>query len=161
MPADSSGDQVPYLLNSRTPPDTAETSVIQRKSPAVATLLSLALPGAGQAYNESYWKVPVVLGLGVYLGSQWLDAHRRYRDFRNKYSESLNTSPSGNPTYLNAREFYREERDTFTWYLAILYFANVLDAYVDASLYEFSVGDDLAVRLIPGAGARLSLRVGF
>ena len=49
--------------------DTAHLVVPPGKSPGLAMLFSAVLPGAGQAYNESYWKVPVVLGLGVYFVS--------------------------------------------------------------------------------------------
>ena len=37
------------------------------KSTTVALLASLVLPGAGQIYNGSYWKVPVIWGVGYYF----------------------------------------------------------------------------------------------
>jgi hypothetical protein len=132
------------------------------KSPGLAMLLSAVVPGAGQFYNESYWKVPVVVGLGVYFASQWLHNNRIYHDYRDQYLASITPQlPGGDGSLQSLREFYRDQRDTFTWYFFILYFVNVADAYVDASLYDFNVGDNLSIRLIPESGTRLALRVSF
>jgi hypothetical protein len=122
-------------------------------------LLSALIPGAGQFYNESYWKVPVVLGFGVYFVSSWLDNNRRYADYREKYTASLQQFPNGDPRLLAVREFYKEQRDSFTWYFLILYLLNIADAYVDASLYDFNVGGDLSLRFLPtSTGFGLQLR---
>ena len=125
-------------------------------------LLSGILPGAGQFYNESYWKVPIVFGFGIYFASSWLDNNRRYQDFRDKYSASLLLSAGGDPRLLAVREFYKEQRDSFTWYFLILYLINIADAYVDASLYDFNVGGDLSLRFLPpSVGPRIGLRWSF
>lgn len=125
-------------------------------------LYSALLPGAGQAYNESYWKVPVVVGFGVYFASMWLHNNRLYHDYRDQYIASITPEdPGGDQNLQMLREFYRDERDTFTWYFFILYFLNIADAYVDASLYDFNVSDDLSIRLMPEMGTRLTLRVTF
>jgi hypothetical protein len=108
-------------------------------------LLSAVLPGAGQFYNESYWKIPVILGLGSYWGYEWVQMNNELITYKSKYSESLlKFPPSGNYQYKKFRDFYRSERDKFAWYLGILYVLNIVDAYVDASLFDFSVDDDLA-----------------
>lgn len=132
------------------------------KSPGLALLFSALVPGAGQFYNESYWKVPVVIGFGVYFGSQWLHNNSVFRDYRDQYLASITVeNPGGNVTLQRLRDFYRDQRDTFSWYLFIWYLVNVADAYVDASLYDFNVGDDLSIKLTPEAGTRLTLRVSF
>lgn len=132
------------------------------KSAGLAMLFSAAVPGLGQAYNESYWKVPIVVGLGTYFAVEWLHYNRVYRSYRSQYSASFTPDlPQGNGNLLALREFYRDQRDTFTWYFAILYFVNVADAYVDASLYDFDVSDNLSIRLMPEAGNRMALRVTF
>ena len=60
------------------------------------------------------------------------------------------------------REFYKAQRDSFTWYFVLLYLINIADAYVDASLYDFNVGGDLSVRVLPpGAGPAVGLRFPF
>lgn len=137
------------------------------KSPGVALLLSAILPGAGQFYNESYIKVPIVLGFGVYFISSWLDYNRRYKEYRDRYAASLPVIPGGDDRLLNVREFYKDQRDTFTWYFIVLYLVNLADAYVDASLYGFDVGGDLSLRVLPdnpggmSSGGRLQLSVRF
>ena len=135
----------------------------QTKSTSTAMLLSAILPGAGQFYNESYWKVPVVLGLGGYFLVEFLDNNKMYVEYRDQYEESLETTPGGDTQLLTYREFYRDQRDTFAWYFIILYAVNILDAYVDASLFDFDVGSDLAgaAHGPPAPGASLTLRVRF
>jgi hypothetical protein len=121
------------------------------KSTSLAMGLSALLPGAGQFYNESYWKVPIVVGLGIYFISYWLDNNRRYLDYKDQYAASVVSSPpGGDARLLRVREFYKDQRDSFMWYFIVLYFANIADAYVDASLYSFNVGNDLSIRLMPG-----------
>jgi hypothetical protein len=132
------------------------------KSPGMAMLYSALLPGAGQVYNESYWKAPIIVGFGVYFVSMWLHNNRLYEDYRDQYIASITPEdPNGNTNLQSLREFYRDQRDTFTWYFFILYFLNIADAYVDASLYDFNVGDDLSIRLMPETATRLTLRVTF
>jgi len=159
---DSTALAEPLPLTTASRVDTLSTEFHPSKSPGLAMLFSAVLPGAGQAYNESYWKVPVVLGFGIYFASSWLHNNRLYKDYRDQYKASITPSiPGGDSRLLNIREFYREQRDTFTWYFAILYFINIADAYVDASLFDFNVRDDLSIRLMPEVPTRLTLRVRF
>lgn len=144
------------LLSAQTLADTSRQVFRPRKSTTTAMLLSALLPGAGQAYNESYWKVPIVLGFGIYFISSWLDNNRRYHDYRDKYAQSIKDSPpNGSSIFLQVREFWKDQRDGFAWYFAIMYALNIVDAYVDASLYDFTVGDDLSIRRMPAGGAVL------
>src|SRR5512146_1385269 len=80
------------------------------KSPGKAMLLSLVLPGSGQFYNESYWKVPIVVGFGVYLVYNWIDNNRLYKDYRDQYRAALQQDPNGTQFHtgalLTGREFY-------------------------------------------------------
>jgi hypothetical protein len=116
------------------------------RSTLLAMGLSAMLPGGGQIYNHSYWKVPVILGLGGYFVYEFMDNHRRYKNYRDQYQASLVALPTGNDRLLLLREFYKEQRDTFGWYFFILYVVNIADAYVDASLFGFDVGDNLGYR---------------
>jgi hypothetical protein len=145
--------RVPPLLS-----DTLSSSV-PAKSPGTAVLLSAILPGAGQFYNESYWKVPLIAGLEIYFVSEWLSNNRSYKDYRDQYAADLLVHPGGNANLLALREFYRDQRDSFTWYFLILYVVNIADAYVDASLFNFDVSGNLAQSAFPSA--RLTVRMRF
>ncbi len=139
--------------------DTTTGVPLATKSPGTAMVLSAVLPGAGQVYNTSYWKVPIILGFGIYFISSYLDADRRADDYRQQYIASLSLTPGGDPTLLAMRDFYLGERDTFVWYFCILYFLNIVDAYVDASLYGFDVSPTLSMQGLPdGARLHFSLR---
>lgn len=120
------------------------------KSPLLAMGLSALLPGGGQLYNGSYWKVPVVVGLGGYFLYQLFDLQRQYASYRDQYRAGLANPASVDPLVLERilaiREFYKDERDRFGWYFLILYVINIADAYVDASLFGFDVGDNLGFR---------------
>jgi hypothetical protein len=136
------------------------------KSPGTAVLLSALVPGAGQLYNESYWKVPIVVGLGTYFIVELIRNNNLYIEYRDAYRESVRDSPpTGDPQALRLREFYKDERTKFGWYFLILYVANLVDAYVDAVLFDFEMSDDLSLRsapwevAAPTGGPRLTLRV--
>jgi hypothetical protein len=142
--------------------DTTHPSILRKKkSPGLAMLYSALLPGAGQFYNESYWKVPVVLGFSLYFTSEWLNYNRRYHDNRDQFAASLAIDGIGDSRLLSARDFYKSERDTFTWYLFLTYLITIADAYVDASLYDFNVGGDLSLRVLPGTSAVQPTPIGF
>lgn len=127
------------------------------KSSWTAVGLSAALPGAGQVYTENYWKVPIILGLGGYWVWEWNRNDDRYQEFRDLYSESVAQSPPfGDERLLSLREAYKDQRDSFAWYLGILYLLNVVDAYVGAELYGFDVGPDLGAG---GGGAVATFRL--
>jgi hypothetical protein len=134
----------------------------QTKSAWLAVGLSAGLPGAGQVYNESYWKVPVIAGLAGYWVYEWVKLNNKYKDFRDQYNQSISpSSPSGNQTLLGVRDFYHDERDKFAWYLGALYFVNLVDAYVGAHLYDFDVGPDLTYdgRIVPKVTATIRFRL--
>lgn len=126
------------------PADTV--SVRQTKSPGKAVLLSALLPGLGQIYTKSYWKLPIIWGLGGYYINGWITNNNRYRDFRDQYLRSLASSAEGDLEIKNLRDFYHNQRDSYAWYFGILYLANLVDAYVTASLSDFDVSDDLSLQ---------------
>ena len=134
-----------------------------KKSPTAAVLLSAVLPGAGQFYNESYWKIPVIGGLVGYFGYEYFRNNNQYKDYRSLYEESQTPENStGNLNYKSLREFYRDQRDDFVWYFLIVYVINMVDAYVDAHLFDFDVKEEKISQFqVPGKTYRLSLNVKF
>jgi hypothetical protein len=112
--------------------------------------MSAALPGLGQFYTKSYWKIPIIFGMAGYFIYEWFQNDKRYRDYGDQYINSVALAPpSGYQQLRDIREFYRDQRDAFVWYMGLLYFVNILDAYVDAHLYDFEVGESLSVQIRP------------
>jgi len=114
----------------------SDTVFVMQKSPWGAVLRSAVIPGFGQFYNESYWKIPVIWGTGALLISGWVYNNNLYNDNKDLFIST------GQSLYQYRRDFYRNERDNFTIYLVVLYVLNILDAYVDAHLYDFTVEED-------------------
>ncbi|CUU04353.1 hypothetical protein JGI1_00974 [Candidatus Thermokryptus mobilis] len=130
--------------------DTSKTAKkAELKSPTKAMLMSAVLPGLGQFYNKSYWKVPIIYGLAGYFVYEFKQNDRNYRYYRELYIRSIEIS-GGDYRYKRLRDFYRDQRDLFGIYLALLYLANIVDAYVDAHLYNFDVGENLSIQIFPG-----------
>ncbi|MBR7097091.1 MAG: hypothetical protein IKC78_04865 [Alistipes sp.] len=131
-----------------------------------ATTLSFICPGAGQIYNKSYWKVPIVIG-GMVSMAYVIDwntrGFRRYKDayaLRSDFDNNPGNYPDGvskdefqgrySATYLkNLRDAYRRNRDLSIILTAAVYAFQIVDAHVDAHLKDFDVSDDLTVRLEP------------
>jgi hypothetical protein len=109
---------------------------IMQKSPWGAVLRSAIIPGLGQIYNESYWKAPVIWGVMGWFVYAWVDNNNNYIDYKNLYIHTTDTK------YIRYRDFYRDQRDEFAIYIALTYFLNLVDAYVDAHLFDFSVGEN-------------------
>ncbi|HOJ17646.1 MAG TPA: DUF5683 domain-containing protein [Ignavibacteriaceae bacterium] len=109
---------------------------IMTKSPWGAMLRSAAIPGWGQFYNESYWKIPVIWGVMGWFIYNWIDNNNNYQDYRDLY---INDPSNSNK---RLREFYRDNRDLFAIYLGLTYVANLVDAYVDAHMFDFDVSED-------------------
>lgn len=109
---------------------------VMEKSPWGAVARSAIIPGWGQIYNESYWKAPVVWGVMGWFVYAWIDNNKNYIDNKNLYTQT------GTSLYLNYRDFYHDQRDEFAIYLVLTYFLNLVDAYVDAHLFDFSIGEN-------------------
>lgn len=126
---------------------------VMQKSPWGAVARSAILPGLGQIYNESYWKAPVIWGVMGWFVYVWIDNNNKYIDYKSLY---IKYGDSGNMDYKKARNFYRDQRDDFAIYIALTYFLNLVDAYVDAHLFDFSVGENYMTNT-----KMLNIRVNF
>lgn len=109
-----------------------------RKSPWGAVLRSAVLPGFGQFYNGSYWKIPLFWGVLGYLGYQWKRNNDLYVQNREKYLLSI-VNQRVDDNALMVREFYRDQRDQVAVFIGLTYFLNLVDAFVDAHLFDFDV----------------------
>lgn len=120
-----------------------------------ATLLSAFLPGAGQLYNRRWWKVPIIyggLGATIYLARTNQQEYLRYSDAFDQRQNSIPDEFEGRLTesqlIANMRTF-QSNRDLALVFLAVVYGLNIIDANVDAHLFEFDISDDLSLRLEP------------
>lgn len=127
-----------------------DTIFIMKKSPWGATLRSAVIPGWGQFYNESYLKIPIVWGISGWMLYNYFDNDKNYKLYRDLYLTNIDNR------YKNNREFYKDQRDLFAIYFFLAYVANLVDAYVDAHLFDFSVTEDFLLK-----SPRINLRMYF
>lgn len=135
-----------------------------------AMWLAIVLPGAGQIYNRKYWKLPFVYGgfVGCAYAMRW--NNQMFRDYSQAYMDIMDDDPNTQSynqfLHLGAtidasnieryKEIFRKRKDKFrrwrdmgTFVMIGIYAFSVIDAYVDASLSEFDISDDLSLRVEP------------
>ena len=149
-----------------------------KAEPLRATMLAIALPGFGQIYNRKYWKVPFVYaGFGgvIYAihfnSSEYNIFMKAYQDFTdnipetNSYEKLINNvdpatydpvlQPAAYAWYkermLRQVDYFRKYRDLSYIGIAAWYLITILDANVDASLYNFDISNDLDIKIVPTA----------
>lgn len=132
------------------------TKYVMTKSPVSAVLLSLLMPGLGQLYVESYWKIPLFLGATGVLTYLIVDNHKKFIKFEDEWERMSDYDQNKNLWYLK-KEFYRDNRDRSAFYLLGVYIINAIDAYVGAHLYDFNVDDNIQVYLNYYNGFKFSL----
>jgi hypothetical protein len=118
-----------------------ETTFEMQKSPWGAVARSAVLPGWGQFYNEDFWHIPVIWGFLGWFGYQWYLNNKDYKENRDLFINTENT------LYKSRRDFYRDQRDQFTIYFVITYLLNLVDAFVGAHLFDFSVEEDYLIKV--------------
>jgi hypothetical protein len=130
----------------------------ERHSPTKAALLSTALPGLGQTYNKKFWKIPIVYagfaGLGFWLGTNI----KNYNIYNKAYEYRMDNNPATIDQFIDQynaedlrtlKRFYRRNLDLSIVLIAVWYGLNIVDAAVDAHLFEFDVSDNLSLRIDP------------
>ena len=132
--------------------------------------LAIVLPGAGQIYNRKYWKLPLVYGgiTGCIYAITW--NNQMFHDYSQAYMDIMDNDPNtdsyndflhlGNVVdesnksryqelFRKRKDRYRRWRDLSVFALIGVYALSVIDAYVDASLSEFDISDDLSLSVSP------------
>jgi hypothetical protein len=143
--------------------------------PAKAAFYSAVLPGLGQAYNNSHWKIPI-----IYIGAAFIVQQVNYNNYYYNYavrnmriidndSERAPIEGRDFSSYERIAERARRERDYMIIIGIGVYALNIVDAYVEAHLKDFDLNDDLAMRIRPsfmaggvgqpGAGIALTLHL--
>ncbi len=155
--------------------DTNVVDSTELHSVSKATWLSTAIPGAGQFYNQAYWKMPIIyggIGACIYLA---VDNHRLYRRYLDAFFLKIDSNATETNIYVQAyserelielQNIYRDWRDLSIIIGAVVWALNVVDAHVDAHLYDYNMSDNLSLRAepslfyvnnFPAVGLRLKL----
>ncbi len=141
-----------------------------KPSPKKAVIFSALFPGLGQIYNRKFWKLPIVYGgfVGFTYAITWNNGY--YRDYLQAYQDIMDDNPETNSWHnilpygfdpgnvdvkwftdvlQKRKDYYRYYRDfsiigTVAWYLLA-----IVDAYVDAQLFDFNMSPDLSMRVEP------------
>lgn len=162
-----------------------------------AVWMGAIIPGYGQIYNRSYWKLPIVYGafFGCAYAITWTNG--MYTDYKTAYRDILtdrdNGTRSDDPdksyiailpegytisrvggfdtwttTLSNQQNRYRRYRDLSIVAAVAVYALSLIDAYVDAQLFDYDISDDLSLQLDPtlnhdpfGTSAELHLAFNF
>lgn len=132
-------------------------------SPGKAALFSALLPGLGQAYNGKWWKIPIVYaGLGTATGFVIYNTYGKYGyldlkralilrfDGDSTTIDQYASDPSAtDDALLQAADDVKRYLDISYIVTAFVYLLNIIDAVVDAQLFNFDVSDDLTMRIDP------------
>ena len=145
-------------------------------NPKKATIYAAIFPGLGQIYNRKYWKLPLVYGsfVGCAYAINWNGG--QYNGYKNAYKDFIDENPSTNTwenyrygsylkqdpkdwsaemsrnfanTLKTARDYHRQNRDLSYIVTVGFYAIWIIDAYVDAQLFDFDVSPDLSMRVAP------------
>jgi len=133
----------------------------KKHSPKLATYMSVALPGLGQAYNRQYYKVPIIYGGFGVFSYFFLKNNTYYKEAKEAYT-LLHEDSTGllqlelhgyllsNPDDAKLmKDEYRKSRDLMAIGVIVLYVLNIIDASVYAHFYNFDITDDLSIRMEP------------
>lgn len=173
------GKPVPILEADSLKDKLEEIDTVSPLLPGKAAFYSAVLPGMGQAYNNSHWKIPLIYIGGAFIAYQVSTNHNRYSaTLRNLQTLQLNTEiqtifyagrDRNQGDFQNLTDRFRRDRDYMIIIGGVIYALNIVEAYVDAHLQDFDLNDDLSMRLKPsllagtagqpGAGIALTFHI--
>ena len=151
---------------------------IRKPDAGKAVWLGAIIPGGGQIYNGSYWKLPIVYGAFMGCGYAISWTNNRCTNFKTAYLDLYNdvqagtvsedpsksyiaVIPSGYDlsrvggastwmnTLKNQQSIYRRYRDYSILAAVVVYALSLIDAYVDAQLFDYDISPDLSLRIDP------------
>lgn len=152
---------------------------LTKKPDAVkAVWLGAICPGAGQIYNKSYWKLPIVYGAFMGCGYAISMMQNRYSGYKRAYLDLYRDNEAGTVTedpsksYIavipegydlarvggastwmntlkNRQSIYRRYRDYSILATVVVYALSLIDAYVDAQLFDYDISPDLSLYIEP------------
>lgn len=146
-----------------------------KPNPSKAVIYAAIFPGLGQIYNRKYWKLPILYGgfVGVSYAITWNNGY--YQDYSKAYTALMGGSteqgeidkwspflrPNQTPEDIlknkdsfaselkRRKDFYRYYRDLSIIIAVGIYGLSIVDAYVDAQLFDFDISPDLSMRVEP------------
>lgn len=127
-------------------------------SASKATILAATIPGAGQAYNRKYWKIPIVYVGYAAAGYELVTNQNKYKDSKKNYiaatdtlESTVNLSDRTTSELLLDIDSYRRLRDMSFLALLAWHGLTIIDANVDAHFFNWDVSEDLSLRIRPRA----------
>lgn len=159
---DTTGQKTNIEIGEKKSPST------KKFSPKVAATLSAIIPGAGQIYNQKYWKLPIVYGALGYFAYDIYASYKLYTDLSfalvalNKLKQNDSTDFKKvdpiiqrlNVTSVeNYKNRFRRQVDESSLWLLVFWGLNIVDAAVDAHLKSFDVSDNLTLKIHPNVNA--------
>ncbi len=135
-----------------------------------ALWMAIVIPGGGQIYNRKYWKLPIIYGglVGCVYALRWNG--QMYSDYQKAYIDIMDDDPETKSyekflhlgaqiteanmeqyksVFKNRKDKYRRWRDMSIFCMLGVYGLSIVDAYVDASLSQFDISDDLSMKVAP------------
>lgn len=160
----------PDTVGQAQPADTILGTKEFKPSPKMAVILAAAFPGLGQVYNRKYWKLPILYGgfVGFSYAISWNQNY--YKFYFESYKSIVDDDPNTNywhkalpygqdpatadqtwlkDVFKKRKDFYRRYRDLSIIGTVALYGLSIVDAYVDAQLFDFDISPDLSMRIEP------------
>ena len=159
-------------------PKPAQIKMEFKPDPKKAVLMAL-VPGLGQIYNRKFWKLPIVYGglMGCMYAVTW--NNRNYQDYSTAYKDIMMdaeepnrpveefhtswqdflgvgydpkewvTNPNFQTQLTNRKYYYRRYRHLSIIITVGVYALSIIDAYVDAQLFDFDISPDLSMHWEP------------
>jgi len=123
------------------------------KSPKKAAIYSAVIPGSGQIYTKKYWKIPIIYG-GLVASAYFInDNNNQYNEYRDAALLSYETGEDQlGYTYselITLKDYYRRNREISYFSFVGVYILNIVDASVNAHLFNFDVSDDISLNIRP------------
>ena len=163
----SSDEDLKYMIDLTKKPDAIK-----------AVWLGAIVPGAGQIYNKSYWKLPIVYGAFMGCGYAITWTQGRYSNYKTAYLDLYTdiqngtvtedptktyiavlpngytlTQVGGASTWMNTlknrQSIMRRYRDYSILATVVVYALSLIDAYVDAQLFDYDISPDLTLNVEP------------
>lgn len=109
------------------------------KNPSKAALYSFFIPGGGQYYNESYWKTAFWGGAEIGFIALTSYHHNKFLEYKDKRANT--TDPEEWKKLDSKAGDQLHKRNNGFWWLGSTIILSVMDAYVDAALFDYEEED--------------------